>query len=106
VHSYYLARQRVEYALQELDGEGDERDRLTRAWGHLADLGRGDVDVPPSISEAVEAMHAGTEKWLMPRQRDALGTSIAWMDDAECQRAIESVQAWRRAIDAAIGEEQ
>ncbi|HEX6030677.1 MAG TPA: hypothetical protein VFY90_04540 [Tepidiformaceae bacterium] len=105
MHNYYLARQRIEYALQELDGEGEAPDRLTRAWMHLTDLGRGDVDVPPSIAAAVAEMHADIEKWLLPRQRDALGTTVAWMDEAECRRAIDNIHTWRHAVDAAIAEQ-
>ena len=100
--NYYLARQRLEYALQELDGEGDEPERLTRAWERLTDLGKGDVVVPPSIQGGVAKMHTDIEKWLLPRHRDALGTTVAWMDDAECRRAIEDIRSWRQAVDEAI----
>ena len=103
--NYYLARQRLEYALQELDGEGGARERLTQAWLRLEDLARGDVDVPPTIAGGVTSMHEKVEKWHLPRHRDALETTVAGMDEVECQQAIDDVHAWRRAIDAAIAEE-
>jgi hypothetical protein len=100
--NYYLARQRLEYAQQELDGDGEPSERLTRAWLHLSSLARGDVPVPPSISEEVAQMHATVETWILPRQSNALGTAVAWMDDAERQAAIDAIERWRHVIDEDI----
>jgi hypothetical protein len=100
---YYLARQRLEYALQELDGDGTPHERLTQAWVRLVDLGLGDVTVPPSIASGVAAMHATVGRWVLPRRTDALGTAVSWLDDGDCLAAIELIQSWRHAVDDAIG---
>jgi hypothetical protein len=99
---FYLARQRLEYALQALDGEGTPHERLSSAWQRLTDLGIGDVDVPSTIAEGVREMHAHVSLWLLPRRTGALGTTVSWMDDDECQAAIELIHTWRRAVDEAI----
>ena len=101
---FYLARQRLEYALQELDAEGTAHERLTKAWLRLTDLGTGDVAVPRSIEAGVRDMHQQVQTWLLPRQTDALATTVSWLDDYECQAAIDLIRHWRQAVDAEIAE--
>ena len=101
---FYRARQCLEYALQELDGEGTPHERLTSAWLKLTDLGSKEVAVPSSIAQDVRDMHGQVAKWLLPRQTGALGTAISWMDNEECQAAIDLIQTWRRAVDVAIAQ--
>ena len=99
---FYLARQRLEYALQELDGEGSSHERLVNAWLRLTDLGLGEVAVPASIGREVGEMHREVARWVLPRQGGALGTAVSWMDDDDCQAAIDRILGWRRAVDDAI----
>jgi hypothetical protein len=99
---YYKARQCLEYALQELDGDGDERTRLIRAWDRLRELGVGYVTVPAEIVDEVARMHADVAAWVLPRSSTALESTVAWMDEAQCSEAIERIARWRRIVDEAI----
>ncbi len=104
--NYYRARQLLEYALQELDAEGTTPASVTRAWDRLRELGSSPAPVPQGITADVQAMHAQVAQWQLPRHRDALETTVAWMNDDELRLVVDNIQRWAREVDALIKQER
>lgn len=102
----YRARQLLEYALQELDAEGTTPAAVTRAWDRLRELGSSTAPVPQAMTDDVQAMHAQVAQWQLPRHRDALETTVAWMDGDELRRVVQNIQRWAQEVDAVISAER
>jgi hypothetical protein len=85
-----------------LNESGPLRERLEQAFIQLALLGRVDVVVPEEIAPEVQEMHAMIEKWVLPGQTNALGTSVAWIEDEELPEWERRIRHWHGVVEAAV----